>query len=1079
MAKKIEWYGSIPDEAKSWLTFSDQKDKGYEYNKYFTEITASTDDNGGSIIDTIGFNIAKNNTSQPRYATVLFRQKFDKQAYCKVTQKEASKQYRPPVIDYETLKLSVTPDGENIGWNVTSYTFTAVANYENVVYWYIDENDPKDKEHEFSRTPTSYTVTNDSNCLWTSKTSGVNVGSSKGNFTFESNTSTSAKTITVSATYTKDDHSVSADGSIIQGLSEEPQYQGDAYINSDKSYLEVTPDGGNIGYDVKEQQFNAVLHVKYARKYIIPSQGTEEKVDEDYGKNNGLNTDSGVTNDCNWEVVSSKSIDPTNISVEKGLAKFNENLNDKSTRGIYVKATYSKDGLTKSDEGNITQVTGVRTYQLEVNPVSLNWKADELNKQEFTVKSTFNNNYRFDYTIPTLTNFTCQQKTRDGVIDTYEIWPKNKNTNRLNDIVESFIVSQSNQEGVNDNGLQSQKVTLTQYAKDLIIFKSDYLRLTYSWEGDADVDTITVINSKIGVEDDNPSSPNKFSDYSVGYNRPSSDYSSSQYTIIKPYLQYGGDTRTSGQEGVLINFKNLLNYITTHSGDTTSDGTNVLDSLKTSDDKYQIEIDIYANVFSGQTTALPNVSYTSFIEKEGLTPEIVIHKDTHEIEVKNCTTPEGGEGKDEINVFSKGAPNAYKDENYPKYYTKVAVIYYDIETGICRMKTNKSGYFENGKGYKGDIELISNDNVKFYEKSAYDLTYKYFYQNIYNIKSFGSGMFPVSGGTIIFEVESKDSDGNNIDFNVKKAYTFEKDLIDFDNGITIYKPKSKDENYKVTITLGDSKIHSVSNYAFESIVFTQKGYENYSLQTRIEQLVYPSDDYKYVTMLRTEMPYIDNTLIDTCTIINNNGTFFKYQVLVQSYKYKQDEIIPVPYTFTTTIDTLSLNNKPFTPTNSSIQKHEISNSVQNNSISDVRYGITLTQEESNKTENKPKMIMQLGTYTFKVSSGEETKNTYLASVLSVSSDGLSKEVKFNVASKDDKGNNAGFKLSYNTENGYVSATTNEIDEVTVNCKSNTVNQEKTFVLTLTQNISDNKRYIVIVLSGKTVSSSSKENDGSE
>jgi len=1065
MAKKIEWYGSIPDEAKSWLTFSDQSDKGYEYNKYFTEITASTDDNGGSINDRIGFNIAKNNTLQPRYATVLFRQKWDKKAYCKVTQKEAIKQNRLQVIDYETLKLSVTPEKEDIKWNVTSYTFSAVANYENVVYWYIDENDPKDKEHEFSRTPTSVTVTNDSN--WTSKTSGVNVGSSKGNFTFESNTSANYKTITVSATYTtKDGHSVSADGSVIQGLSEEPQYQGDAYI-SDKSYLEVTPDGGNIGYDVKEQQFNAVLHVKYAMKYIIPSQGTEVKIDEDYGNKNGLNKEYDVTTDCNWEVVSSSSTDSTNISVEKGLAKFNENLDDKSTRGIYVKATYNKDGLTKSDEGNIIQGTGVRTYQLEVNPVSLNWKADELNnKQEFTVKSTFNNNYRFDYTIPALTNFNYQLKTKDGIIDTYKIWPKNENTDRLNDIVESFIVSQSNQEGVNDNGLQSQKVTLTQYAKDLIIFKSDYLRLTYSWEGNADVDTITVINSKIGVKDNNPSSKNKFSDYSVGYNRPSSDYTSSQYTIIKPYLQYGGDTRTSGQEGVLINFKNLLNYITTHSGDTTSDGTNVLESLKTSDDKYQIEIDIYANIFSGETTALPKVSYTSFIEKEGLTPEIVIDKDTHQIDVKNCERPEGGEGKDEINVFSKGAPNAYKDENYPKYYTKVAVIYYDIETGICRMKTNKSGFFENGKGYKGDIELISNDDVEFYEKSTYDLTYKYFYQNISNIKSFGSDMFPVTGGTITFEVKSKDSDGNNIDFNVKKVYTFEKDLIDFDNGIIIYKPKSKDENYKVKIILGDSKIHSVSNHALETIGFTQKGYENYSLATRIYQLVYPSDEYEYYNLLGTEMPYIDKSPIEECAIINNNGTFFKYHVRVRSYKYKQKEIIPVRYTLTTTIDTLSLNNKPFTPTDSDYQSHEISNSVPNNSISDVRYGITLTQEESNETEKKPKMIMQLGTYTFKVSSDDETKNTYLASVLSVSSDGLSKEVKFNVTSKDDKGNNVGFKLSYNIGNGFVSATTNEIDEVTVNCKSNTVNEEKTFVLTLTQNISNNKRYIVIVLSGK-------------
>lgn len=535
MAKKVEWYGEIPAEV-TWLTFSDQREKGYEYNKYFTEITASTDDNGGSINDAIGFNIAKNNTLQPRYTIVHFRQKWGKTATCKVSQKEAIKQYRPPVIDYETLKVSVTPEKEDIKWNVTSYTFSAVANYEKVVYWYIDENDPKDKKHEFSRTPTSVTVTNDS--TWASNTIGVNVGSSKGNFTFESNTSASYKIITVSATYTIDGHSVSADGSVIQGLSEEPQYQGDAYIG-DKSYLEVTPDGGNIGYDVKEYQFSAVLHAKYARKYIIPLQGTEVKVDDDYGKNNGLNKEYDVTTDCNWEVVSSKSIDPTNISVENGLAKFNENLDDKSTRGIYVKATYSKDGLTKSDEGNISQGTGVRTYQLEVNPVNLNWKADELNKQEFTVKSTFNDNYRFDYTIPTLTNFNYQLKTKDGIIDTYEIWPKNENASK-NLVSENLNVIQN--ENKNEKSL-----TLNQLGVDMTP-PFDYIVLKYNWtDADGrDFDTAThVEGTKISNLD------NKY----VGYSFNPSSISSKTGV----YLQHGGDNILSGAECVMINMKEIMN----------------------------------------------------------------------------------------------------------------------------------------------------------------------------------------------------------------------------------------------------------------------------------------------------------------------------------------------------------------------------------------------------------------------------------------------------------------------------------------------------------------------------------------
>ena len=549
MGEKIEWYGEIPANIK-WLTFADQRDKGYEYDNPSNahKITASTDDNGGLPYDDIKFVVEYNSGENSRTCEVEFTQKGGKTATCKVTQKAGSKHNRLPVIDYDTLKLSVTPDGENIGWDSTSYTFSALANYDNVVYWYIDENDPKDKEHEVSRTPTSDTVTNDS--IWASKTSGVNVGSTKGNFTFESNTSASYKIITVSATYTKDGHSVSDDGSVIQGLSEEPQYQGDAYIG-DKSYLEVTPDGGNIGYDVKEYQFSAVLHAKYARKYIIPLQGTEVKVDDDYGKNHGLNTDDDVTTVCNWEVVSSKSTDPTNISVEKGLAKFNENLDDKSTRGIYVKATYSKDGLTKSDEGNISQDTGVRTYQLEVNPVNLNWKADELNKQEFTVKSTFNNNYRFDYTIPTLTNFNYQLKTKNGIIDTYEIWPKNENASK-NLVSEDLHVIQN--ENKNEKSL-----TLNQLGVDMTP-PFDYMVLKYNWtDADGtDFDTATHVEGTEIDDLDNKYVGFGLRDY-VGYGFiPPSITSSTANDGAHYYLKHGGDNTNSGAECVMINMKEIM-----------------------------------------------------------------------------------------------------------------------------------------------------------------------------------------------------------------------------------------------------------------------------------------------------------------------------------------------------------------------------------------------------------------------------------------------------------------------------------------------------------------------------------------
>ena len=86
MAEKKEWYGRIPDEAKSWLTFADQRDKGYEYNKYFTEITASTDDNGGKFPDEIKFVVDYNNTFNNRYCEVKFKQKDGTTNKCYISQ---------------------------------------------------------------------------------------------------------------------------------------------------------------------------------------------------------------------------------------------------------------------------------------------------------------------------------------------------------------------------------------------------------------------------------------------------------------------------------------------------------------------------------------------------------------------------------------------------------------------------------------------------------------------------------------------------------------------------------------------------------------------------------------------------------------------------------------------------------------------------------------------------------------------------------------------------------------------------------------------------------------------------------
>ena len=85
MAEKIEWYGEIPANVK-WLTFADQSDKGYEYNKDFTKITVSTDDNNSLPYDDINFVVKYNSNLNSRTCGVKFTREDGKTDKCYISQ---------------------------------------------------------------------------------------------------------------------------------------------------------------------------------------------------------------------------------------------------------------------------------------------------------------------------------------------------------------------------------------------------------------------------------------------------------------------------------------------------------------------------------------------------------------------------------------------------------------------------------------------------------------------------------------------------------------------------------------------------------------------------------------------------------------------------------------------------------------------------------------------------------------------------------------------------------------------------------------------------------------------------------
>ena len=87
MAEKIEWYGEIPADVK-WLTFADQRDKGYEYDNPNNahKITATTDDNNSLPYDEIKFVVKYNSNVNSRTCEIKFTRKDGKTDNCYISQ---------------------------------------------------------------------------------------------------------------------------------------------------------------------------------------------------------------------------------------------------------------------------------------------------------------------------------------------------------------------------------------------------------------------------------------------------------------------------------------------------------------------------------------------------------------------------------------------------------------------------------------------------------------------------------------------------------------------------------------------------------------------------------------------------------------------------------------------------------------------------------------------------------------------------------------------------------------------------------------------------------------------------------
>ena len=245
-----------------------------------------------------------------------------------------------------------------------------------------------------------------------------------------------------------------------------------------------------------------------------------------------------------------------------------------------------------------------------------------------------------------------------------------------------------------DGGVYSDVCELRQVGKEQIILPPfDYLTFTYSWTNDdgKDLDSATVIrNSGIPIGSDTT-----LDDYYVGYG------GNNYIDEVAKYLKYGGDNTQSGDEGALVNWKDILavkDYVT--------DGITTL------------YLDIYANWYRIRRNGNLSITFNTYKGDDGMKKEGFVFKPT------GNTTLVSTKSINYLNAYAAYSLNASQPlEKMKKVYSKVATVEYDIRSKSAILIGNyiKSGrqleYYNNVDGH--DVYYLNNYSLARFNKNAH------------------------------------------------------------------------------------------------------------------------------------------------------------------------------------------------------------------------------------------------------------------------------------------------------------------------------------------------------------------------
>ena len=244
------------------------------------------------------------------------------------------------------------------------------------------------------------------------------------------------------------------------------------------------------------------------------------------------------------------------VSFSGGTVTFPSNYGSEDK--VYT-LTYSDSGLTSN---TFTVTVKHVTIQLEISSDA--YLLDGTQESSFTItyaKRWEDGSYTNEglslsaYTLSTDKPFPYTFST-SGITSTNKIYQRfTVNANDVN------LTKQMRFKCYDSNGMESEEILIEQGGADQTVLPDfDFLTFTFNWTEDDghDLDTMTWIDDNhIQIPNEKGTTTRTLDELGVGFDGPGSTSSFSGNT--SKYIQHGGDNLRSGDECVLINFKELCN----------------------------------------------------------------------------------------------------------------------------------------------------------------------------------------------------------------------------------------------------------------------------------------------------------------------------------------------------------------------------------------------------------------------------------------------------------------------------------------------------------------------------------------